>query len=1592
MENVKQRFLIIIATILSLLPQSRATAVDSWELIMLPDTQFYVNDYWRHTFLRIFQDQTEWIRNRRIDRGIRFVTHVGDVVNDGAADMDQWSRAEEAIDVLDGEVPYSICCGDHDFDVRKEALSGRGVFVSRFGPSRYSLYSWYGGSDIRGVSHYQIFSGTDRQYLHLNLECGPSDSALKWAQDIIDAHPTLPAIVSTHIYMDANGARPVAACYGGNDGGAVWRKFIRHNDQIFMVLNGHYCGEKHKSPLNNNAYGHPVIEIMADYQCRTDWYNDCGYLNIIHFEPDNNLIKVRTYSPHLDLWENDSDSNYDISFDFSTRFNSFTPRPSTSGVQAANIQVVQHDTLDNPSSVTVSIPFGQSTADFGMKVPNQATYTGDIQTDRGDVAVAIGSDYTNDNLNGVLVATISENGRDNGSGLRQGTLSLLRSRCGALGICSFAAAADKQELNINSTAAYFPFAGGWSMGWTENQTMEWATTSSDIILNTHLTHPTGGVQKPTGETFSGAGTYELSIPQVNSLLDGVLLVHSAIDSDDYAAASPTADGSKWCIVLRNNSMDTLQTNEQRLSFVYLPYDTPGLVLGRITGPGGVFNQSGDFYLQREGEGIYRLHIYGHTPATGSLQLATEAYGTADDNVLTFQPDGDDFLIHIRDLPALTPETPPSESFVFAFIPFADPPQQPGRRLFNPQGQVALAKVEVIQHDNNDTPTSVSSYVQRTNALLTTPWFDRGDYELYQNGQPLLLTPGVLMAQVSQLCRYHPDEGPCGVAVASVDVPSGAAVITTARAGASYGNPFNVNTDVAFFPSDQGWTAGHVFANGNVSASSGQTPLVSKQSYGKFTLELPGVNAHADGVLLTISNCGAGTNRNNVTAAAPIPGNLGWSVAIRDAATGDAEAFEEDRFSYVYVPFSATGLVAARIGADGSILQSTGNCTVTHVAPGMYQLQIFGYTASDGVLLLTLSEYDNVVLAAQDNILVYEGYANNFYIFSHDLPGLQEEDAAFSFVFIPFDSTPQPEMLSPLIYLPFDGDYVNRGTAGYGEIGTVIDIGAGLPVFSTGIKGECIDLTAVAANGEAGSGVYFGQDGPTNSDIENALNNLFSFTTTWWVNPAGQFEENGNPFCTGTFWARQADDLWYNSTMRAEARWWGGSFAYIGSHSSAGSSYTHDASLPSPWIFQAITYDAATEKLQMYRLNLADVPYGSDPIAYLQIDVDEILYGAGLVAASNNPLVIGNRSSNGLSALDGLIDEFRLYGSTLDARAALDQLQIEAIVRLDLDSNECGQGLHQYPRADITRNCFVDSADLAAFANDWLVDNRPYITDQPDPLILLPLDGDTVNYGTIGTGEAGTLITDYFTPAFAEGIAGQCLDLTAAPAQDTMQGGGIYYEGATAAAMDGLQSFTVTFWANRAGQEPWSYNTFFSRRNPGQEWYQVGCGAVCDLSGRNQLWVNGDGGYLNRATSGGHNDWIFCAWTYDATSGSGGVKAYRAWPETGYVVEEDSYAPASATVGALVSSTYPLFIGCRWYGGASGTDGLIDDFRFYGSYTDGNGALAINQIQQVVNLALLGDGGACGDEDHPYPPGDLNYDCVVDLADFAILAGQWLVCQ
>lgn len=287
---------------------------------MLPDTQFYSQ---KHP--EVFHAQTRWVAEHVEEENIRFVTHVGDVVQNWDQSEAEWKVADEAMSRLDGIVPWGVAIGNHDYDLGQDRKPSRqaSAFLRWFGPQRFSGRNWFGGAHPNGINTYQVFEGGGRSFLILHLEADVPDGVIDWAEGVLVAHPHLPAIVTTHIYLsDKICGRTPEAYMGGegaNSGEEIWQKFIRKNPQVFMVLCGHWdtVGGEWKQVSLNEA-GQEVIEVLADFQTRENGGN--GWLRVIQFDEAEGNIWFKTYSPSLDRREDDKNSEFFFYLDFEERF------------------------------------------------------------------------------------------------------------------------------------------------------------------------------------------------------------------------------------------------------------------------------------------------------------------------------------------------------------------------------------------------------------------------------------------------------------------------------------------------------------------------------------------------------------------------------------------------------------------------------------------------------------------------------------------------------------------------------------------------------------------------------------------------------------------------------------------------------------------------------------------------------------------------------------------------------------------------------------------------------------------------------------------------------------------------------------------------------------------------------------------------------------------------------------------------------------------------------------------------------------------------------------------------------------------------
>jgi hypothetical protein len=109
---------------------------EPYRLIVLPDTQFN-SEKWPQQLTTM----TEWVARNAKPLNIKYVLHVGDMVNVGH-DEQQWNNFDASMQILDGKVPYVLAVGNHDFDKIAGARSTV-LFDRHFPPDRFRRLPQY---------------------------------------------------------------------------------------------------------------------------------------------------------------------------------------------------------------------------------------------------------------------------------------------------------------------------------------------------------------------------------------------------------------------------------------------------------------------------------------------------------------------------------------------------------------------------------------------------------------------------------------------------------------------------------------------------------------------------------------------------------------------------------------------------------------------------------------------------------------------------------------------------------------------------------------------------------------------------------------------------------------------------------------------------------------------------------------------------------------------------------------------------------------------------------------------------------------------------------------------------------------------------------------------------------------------------------------------------------------------------------------------------------------------------------------------------------------------------------------------------------
>ena len=281
---------------------------EDFTVVHMTDTQYY-----SQSNPATFQAITEWVRDNQEVRNIVFVTLSGDLVNI-ADQIVQWERADTAMSVFDEPIPpylpegipYGVTPGNHD-QTPNGNPDGTENYNLYFGIDRFVGRSYYGGNyGTDNDNNFALFSGAGMDFIvvHLEFDRNPDPAILAWADNLLQTHADHRAIVSSHYIMEIGEQAPFSV-----QGQAIYDA-LKHNPNLFLMLAGHMHGEGKRI----DVYDENVVwTLLADYQDEPNQGN--GWTRLLEFSPADDEIRVSTYSPTLDQFQTDADSQFTLDYE-----------------------------------------------------------------------------------------------------------------------------------------------------------------------------------------------------------------------------------------------------------------------------------------------------------------------------------------------------------------------------------------------------------------------------------------------------------------------------------------------------------------------------------------------------------------------------------------------------------------------------------------------------------------------------------------------------------------------------------------------------------------------------------------------------------------------------------------------------------------------------------------------------------------------------------------------------------------------------------------------------------------------------------------------------------------------------------------------------------------------------------------------------------------------------------------------------------------------------------------------------------------------------------------------------------------------------
>ena len=256
---------------------------------------------------------TAWMLQYMTQQRVAAVLHTGDLALDGTSG--QSTEAVAFLASLQAISPIDIVSGNHDYsDTLRASAMTTYMPQSMFSHIAGATGAWRSSKTEEGFFHIANIGGVN--WLIIGLEWSPRDAAVAWADTILKANSSTPAIVLTHAnlyndghlydwdtYAAAQSYSPVSYAFtpaeGINDGARLLSKafsgqplgLVNGNSNVKLVLSGHdIVGTTQSHTTTTRNDGTICHHVLANYQSSPPY----GLFRQIFFDYGNSQFLFRT--------------------------------------------------------------------------------------------------------------------------------------------------------------------------------------------------------------------------------------------------------------------------------------------------------------------------------------------------------------------------------------------------------------------------------------------------------------------------------------------------------------------------------------------------------------------------------------------------------------------------------------------------------------------------------------------------------------------------------------------------------------------------------------------------------------------------------------------------------------------------------------------------------------------------------------------------------------------------------------------------------------------------------------------------------------------------------------------------------------------------------------------------------------------------------------------------------------------------------------------------------------------------------------------------------------------------------------------------